>query len=60
MYNKNKIDYIAFAISDDFDTLSELYGDKNIVDSRNLEQFPKELAKIIANKSKKAYKKENY
>lgn len=60
LYNKNKIDYIAFAISDDFDTLSELYGDKNIVDSRNLEQFPKELAKIIANKSKKAYKKENY
>ena len=60
LYKSNKIDLVAFAINDDFERLTQIYGENNIIDSRNIETFPKEMSKILAKKSKKAYLKGNY
>lgn len=60
LYKANNIDLVAFAINDDYESLTQIYGENNIVDSRNIETFPKEMSKILAKKSKKAYLKGNY
>ena len=53
--NKN-IELLAFVIDGNIDGLSYLYGEDNVVDCRELEKFPKEISKILAEKSQKIYK----
>lgn len=53
---KKHIELIAFAIDGNIDALKQLYGEENLVDCRDLQKFPKELSRVLAEKSAKAYK----
>ena len=53
--DKRNIELLAFAIGDDVPALTELYGKENLVDCRDLKQFPKTISKVLAERSKKIY-----
>ncbi len=53
---KENVELIAFAIGGNIEQLKALYGEENLVDCRNLTQFPKNISRILAEKSAKIYK----
>lgn len=53
---KKNIELIAFAIDSNIEKLKDLYGEENLVDCRDLSKFPKNISRVLAEKSAKIYK----